>query len=72
MTWGPGSRKVFRISTFEPSSKLPSLSRSHASEATVPSESVEVDVNLTSWPLSGFAGVVVKSATGALLPPIAI
>ena len=37
-----------------------------------PSESVDVDVNLTSWPLSGFAGVVVKLATGAALPPIMI
>ena len=72
MTWGPGTGYVFRISTFDPSSKLPSLSRSHAIDAIDAVGVVDVDVNLTSVPLSGLDDDVVKFATGAAFPPIMI
>src|SRR3954451_17006333 len=47
-----------------PSSKAPSLSRSHACDAIVPSGSVEVELKLTAEPLTGAAGVTVNEATG--------
>ncbi len=47
------------------SSNWPSLSRSQARAAIVPSESVEVSVSWICWPGIGAAGLAVNDAVGA-------
>ncbi len=49
------------------SSNWPSLSRSQARAAIVPSASVEVSASWICWPATGAAGAAVKEAVGAWL-----
>jgi hypothetical protein len=55
-----------------PSSNAPSPSRSHASAASGPSGSDEVEVNTAVWPTRGAALLVVKAAAGRRLPTVTV
>src|SRR2546423_9275642 len=65
--WGPGVGNERDTVAVVPSLKTPLSSRSHASEAIVPSGSLEVEWKETLWPTSGAAGENVNWATGTWL-----
>src|SRR3954471_11171769 len=55
-----------------PSSKAPSLSRSHACAAIEPSGSDELDVNVTGSRVSGAAGALENAATGGRFATVTV
>src|SRR5690349_10729458 len=66
--WSPGVAKLVCTWAVAPSLKLPSLLRSHAYEAIVPSGSLDVDVRVTSSPVCGDEGDTPNEAVGGRLP----
>src|SRR3954468_6349225 len=68
----PGAANERLATVPDPSSKEPSLSRSQAWSATLPSgASVEVEVKRTVSPVTGACSEMLKQATGARLGPAA-
>ena len=75
VTWSrtvcvPGVAKLVLAVALVPSSKLPSLFRSHAYEAIEPSGSDELDVKVTSSPVLGLDGLKSNEAVGLRLPTL--